>query len=184
VIPIEREFKYILGVDHPDFEKVLTKAARGIQAIQQGYLNKGGRVRSIQPLNKKLKPKGQPRYLFTYKHDLLDKSGILEIECPISKSDFDLAWRDAQQRVTKTRHDLPFGEHVWEVDRLMDGAGVVFLMLAECEVDPAEGRPKVIHPLVAGATIYEVVENDARFTNRKLSDPAYTKALIAEVTQS
>ena len=176
-MPIEREFKYILK-NSDDVASAIAKSAEVSQNICQGYLNKGCRVRSVQPISRSGKAKGPLRYLFTYKHPLSNDGGILEIETYITKWDFDLAWANASQKVTKTRHEMFHEGHTWEFDTLRDEKGETYLIIAECEVEPDQGRPKVLHPLVAKHMLFEVEENDPRFTNRKLSDPGYAAGLL------
>ena len=179
-MPIEREFKYILS-NSEMLETILAKKSETTHVICQGYLNKGCRVRSVQPISRNGKPKGPVRYLFTYKHNLSSDGGILEIETYITKWDFELAWGDASQKVFKTRYELFHEGHTWEIDTLRDAQEKTYLIIAECEVDPEHGRPAIIHPLVEKNLIYEVEENDPRFTNRKLSDPAYATDLLESV---
>ena len=98
-------------------------------------------MRSLQEISRKGKLTGKPEYVFTYKQPLSAGRGIMEIETNIPKSDFELLWSDTSQRIVKTRHDIPFGSHVWELDCLKTPEGDTYLILAECEVGPNEPSP-------------------------------------------
>jgi CYTH domain-containing protein len=179
-MPLEREFKYLL-VNSPVVEYAANQQASAIQYIEQAYLDKGGRIRRILSLSKKGKVIGKPKYTFTYKHDLLDKSGIMEIETKISASDYTRLFPDTTHRLTKTRYDIPFEDHIWEVDCFRTAENDCYLMLAECEVNvDLIGRPKP-PKLVADNLLYTVDEFDKRFTNRKLSDPNHINKLMVEI---
>lgn len=180
-MPIEREFKYLL-LNSPVVEYTANQQAKTIRRIEQGYFDKGGRIRRLLTLSKKGKVIGEPKHTFTYKHDLLDKSGIMEIETSITGKDFARLWPDTNHRLVKTRYDIPFEEHVWEVDCFRtDGAESCYLMLAECEVDvDLTGRPNP-PKVVSDYLKYTVEEFDKRFTNRKLSDPKHVGKLMKEL---
>jgi hypothetical protein len=68
----------------------------------------------------------------------------------------------------------------WEIDFFKDTKGTYFA-LAECEVEPSQDRPTMIHPLVEKYLIFEVPESDSRFQNRKLSDRKKVIKALSEV---
>ncbi len=182
-MPIEREFKYLL-LNSPVVEFAAKEQATESRQIEQGYFDKGGRIRRIIKLDSKSEPVGPTKHVFTYKHDLLDKSGIMEIETSITATDYKRLWPDTTHRLIKTRYDIPFEGHTWEIDFFHsptdDG---IYLVMAECEVDPKSDpdmRPAP-PPIVKNFLRYTVDEFDKRFTNRKLSDPAHVASVIEDL---
>ena len=156
---------------------------KAIIDIQQGYLSRGGRIRSktYRPCNGRRPDDDIVELIFTYKHKLANQPGQLEIECAMSQEDFDLAWSEADHKITKTRYILSCSERgVWEVD-LFHGNGKIYLAMAEFEVPADVGPPDVCHPLVAEYLRYAVPEEDDRFSNRKLSDPKKVAKLLKEI---
>ena len=188
-MPIEREFKYVLRDADVLYSKLMRDSTvTGIADISQGYLSRGGRVRSRKWWLKE----GAPFYdstsiatvefIFTYKHDLATRPGCLEIETNISHADFKLAWEDATHKITKTRVLLPsdVGAGVWEIDFFKDEQGI-YLAMAEFEVPAEAGPPDRLHPLVAEYLIYSVNEDDGRFKNRKLCERQLVEVLLKEI---
>lgn len=190
-MPIEREFKYVLR--NPElFYSLLSanQAVTGIADIRQGYLSRGGRVRS----RKWWMQNGAPfydsacsttvEYIFTYKHDLLTQPGCLEIETNISHADFKLAWEDATHKITKTRFLLPSDScnGVWEIDFFKDADGI-YLAMAEFEVPADSGPPDRLHPLVEEYLVFAVPEDDRRFKNRKLCERQLVEMLLKEIAE-
>jgi len=188
-MPVEREFKYILR--SPDkLYKALHKESgvRAIAEINQGYLSRGGRVRSRKWWLKNGEvfynspAVAKVEYIFTYKHDLSAQPGCLEIETPISEDDFNLAWNEADHKITKTRFllECQYNTGVWEIDFFKDTNGI-YLALAEFEVPADSGPPDRLHPLVQKHLIYSVPEGDGRFKNRKLCERGLTEKLLKEI---
>lgn len=189
-MPIEREFKFILHSPEKVLEKVLRDAScTGNADINQGYLSKGGRVRS-----RKWWMKGgqifydspalaKIEYIFTYKHDLSSQPGVLEIETELSEDDFKLAWADADHKIVKARYLLTGeGKQVWELDFFRDSQGN-YLALAELEVPADSGPPDRLHPLVEEFLLYTVPEGDSRFANRRLCTREKVEVLLQEIAQ-
>lgn len=189
-MPIEREFKYVLR--SPD--ELLQRVSRHVTYvgncdIHQGYLSKGGRIRSRKwwmrngEVFYNSPDVSKIEYIFTYKHDLSSQPGVLEIEAELSEEDFKLGWADADHRIDKMRFLLKGeGQEVWEVDFFRDCDGIYFA-LAELEVPANAGRPDRLHPLVQEFLIYTVPEGDSRFANRKLCSREKTDRLLQEIAQ-
>jgi hypothetical protein len=185
-MPIEREFKYVLR-DAEELSARLNPIDTpgliiGRADILQGYLGRGGRVRRrtwgfhADPM------KPQVEDIFTYKYDLKSQPGCLEIETHMSEEDFDLAWSEADHKLTKTRYLLPCNNTsgVWEIDIFYDTLGV-YLAMAEFEVPAHAGPPDRLHPLVRDYHLFSVPEDDGRFKNRKLGDREYVLKLLKEI---
>lgn len=185
-MPIEREFKYVL--DHRnDLEAQLKdQGYLGIE-IKQGYLSKGGRIRS------KSYPQGhgfegKTQFIFTYKHKLSSRPGCLEIEQNISEDDFNLAWDEADHTIDKVRYVIQGTDDpvngvsplVWEIDFFRDDNGQTYFALAECEVHQGQDRPQDVNTFVKEHLLLAVDENDGRFQNRKLSDVKRAGKLFKE----
>jgi hypothetical protein len=187
-MPIEREFKYVLR----DAEELWARLSpidtpgliTGKVDIQQGYLSRGGRVRlkTWQIYQGKLQDEPKTERIFTYKHDLTNQPGCLEIESEISKEDFDLAWDEADHKIIKTRFLLPCNNTsgVWEIDFFRDQKGI-YLAMAEFEVPANAGPPDRLHPLVKEYLTFAVPEDDGRFKNRKLCERSKVIQLLKEI---
>lgn len=200
-MPIEREFKYVLRLTdtlEDELKAYVLETNEDSYDIQQGYLSKGGRVRSRKAaifvghvvdetldseISRNYHQMLTDRYIFTYKHDLEGrKKGVLEIECDISKADFDLAWTDADHKIEKTRYVVfdPQTRLTWEID-FFRNSGKTYFCLAECEVSVDADEPTILHPFVEKHFILAVDETDSRFNNRKLSDPHKVAKLLKEI---
>lgn len=187
-MPIEREFKYVMHSPCEAERTLLEAVSKGelnlqIIDINQGYLSKGGRIRSKshRPCNGRPGVDTVTEYVFTYKHRLMRQPGALEIECNISKHDFDLAWEDADHRIEKTRYVVKCTERgVWEID-FFRHQNKTYLALAEFEVPADQGPPTVLHPIVQEYLMFAVPEADDRFQNRKLVDPRRVGKLLKEI---
>lgn len=174
-MPIEREFKYVLDHRNGLEQKLKDQGVLGV-SIKQGYLSKGGRIRS------KEYPEGSTQYIFTYKHKLSGRPGCLEIEQNISPEDFELAWDEADHTIDKIRYVVQCeNDFQWEIDFFRDDDGKTFFALAECEVHNDQDRPTELHDFVKANLIFAVDENDSRFQNRKLSNVKKTSKLFKEV---
>lgn len=188
-MPIEREFKYVLDHRNGLEEQLNALGVLGV-TIKQGYLSKGGRIRS------KTYPEGHgfhgtSHFVFTYKHKLKSQPGCLEIENTITEHDFQLGWQDADHVINKTRyviegHNDPLNgmtPYMWEVDIFRDADGDVFFAMAECEVHEGQDRPREIHEFVKANLVFAVPEEDNRFQNRKISDVRKANKLFKEVAR-
>lgn len=191
-MPIEREFKYVLRSPDELYAILMRREdVTGVADINQGYLSKGGRIRSRKWWLKNGEvfynspAIARVEYIFTYKHDLTNQPGVLEIEKVLTEDDYNLGWPDTNQRVRKTRIMLTpdQGAGVWEIDFFHDDLGR-YLALAEFEVPAHAGPPDRLHPLVREHLIYEVPEGDSRFANRKLGNREYVSKLLQEIAQN
>ena len=204
-MPIERELKYVLKWT-PELAHDLRVAASAEKkpvggtvyaySIDQGYLQKGSRVRRLNPVFLTGIPSGvaEPRCRFTYKQKLKDRPGLLEIECDIEESDFNLAWSEAERKLYKVRVVLPMGNFVFEIDHFYENSASVsngdepYLVLCELEL-PYTGtdfayKPEDVslHPIIEKYLLFAVPEGDDRFSNRKLGDRHYVTKVLSEVT--
>jgi CYTH domain-containing protein len=93
-----------------------------------------------------------------------DRTERTEIEVPIDRSQFEAAWPLTEgSRVTKTRHRIPTGDHVIELDVFHgDHDG---LIIAEVEFDSMEALGAFEAPPWFGLE----VSTDERYTNAALA---------------
>ncbi len=115
---VERERKFLIGTV-PD-----GLVHSGVDQLRQGYLaiddGRSVRVRDAGPAGCTLTVKAGKGAERT------------ELEWPIERRDFDAAWpHTLGRRVEKTRHRIPFGEHVIELD--VFGGDLDGLVIAEVE---------------------------------------------------
>lgn len=203
-MPIERELKFVLN-HSPSLMTDLRDAATSEKApvngvvcaygIDQGYLQKGSRVRKLSPVYLNGIPSGlvTPKHRFTYKQKLSSQPGDLEIECDIEKSDFELAWAEAEHKLYKVRVVLPEGNFKFEVDHFYQSKDHFtnglppYLVVAEVEL-PHQGTefaytPDMLplHPIIEKHLLVAVPEGDNRFSNRKLGDADYVAKILKEV---
>ena len=189
-MPIEREFKYVLRDAEELWARLSPVTVPGLISgradIQQGYISKGGRIRlrSWSVYKGEFMPEAKVERIFTYKHDLVSQPGCLEIETELSVEDYDLAWSEADHKITKTRFLLPCGNTsgVWEIDFFRDEQGI-YLAMAEFEVPARAGPPDRLHPLVKEYLVYAVPEDDGRFKNRKLCERQKVVQLLKEIAK-
>lgn len=166
-MPIENERKYLLPLDFdPARLNGWTK-----HAIRQAYLDDGPRIRQIDA-----------GHVFTYKKWIPHARELVEIELAISQEDFDLLWSQRIETLEKTRYEKQIGEALWVVDFLYDPAGRIFVAMAEAELPRHMPAPDIIPDEIAPHIVHAVAADDNRFTNKKLSDPAYAARLYGEVT--
>jgi len=189
-VPIEREFKYVLRNADELWARLDPLTTSGLitgrAAIQQAYLGKGGRIRkrTWSVLRCDILSEEKIEKIFTYKYDLTQQPGCLEIETEMSDDDYDLAWSEADHKLTKTRFLLPCNDTsgVWEIDFFTDEEGI-YLAMAEFEVPARAGPPDRLHPLVRDYLLYAVPEDDSRFKNRKLCERSLVEKLLKEIAQ-
>jgi CYTH domain-containing protein len=168
-MPLEREFKYILSNDQTLIREIESMEGARKSEIKQGYLGKGGRVRQRVWQDTK-----QIENIFTYKVDLKNQPGCLEIEKELSDEDFTLSWNQVTHKIFKTRYVVPDQGGYWEIDFFKDHKGVYFVM---AEFEKLDGPPEM-HPMIKRHLIHEVLETDRNFKNRKLSSRAKVKKLM------
>jgi CYTH domain-containing protein/CHAD domain-containing protein len=150
VSTVERERKYLVAVV-PDGLDLSDRVE-----LRQGYLVTGPvsvRVRDAGPEGCTLTAKG-------------GSSGTArtEIEVPIDRAQFDAAWALTEgARVAKTRHRIPAGPHVIELD--VFGGDHAGLVVAEVEFDSTEALDAFEPPSWFGLE----VSDDERYTNASLA---------------
>ena len=147
---IERERKYV--IDTPPQEALDS----GGTDFRQGYLA-SDEQRSIR-----IRDAGAQGCTLTFKAG----SGAerTELEWPIERREFDAAWPyTAGQRIAKTRHRIPAGDHVIELD--VFGGTLDGLILAEVEFGSAEELAAFEAPDWFGRD----VTDDSRYTNAVLA---------------
>ena len=186
-MPIEREFKYVLRMDR-GLESYIMERLEELQPtviqIRQGYLTKGGRVRSkvITHVMGKVIDNPSPSYYFTFKHTLTKRPGDLEFEMSIPESDFNLAWtEEVDEKLTKVRYVIGSGVGTtWEVD-FFKHSGYTYLVLAECEVHANGNAPEELPSVIGDNLLFAVPEGDKRFQNRRLCDEKKVTKLLKEI---
>ena len=147
---VERERKWV--IDTPPQPAL---AGGGVE-LRQGYLAADER-RSIR-----IRDAGEQGCTLTFKAG----SGAerTELEWPIERREFDAAWPStAGRRITKTRHRIPAGDHVIELD--VFGGSLDGLIMAEVEFRSAEELAAFEPPDWFGRD----VTDDNRYTNAALA---------------
>lgn len=168
-MPTENERKYVLSN---------AAAVMGLwdrsewSEIRQGYLRGDARIRRETR-------DGLDHDSFTYK--ITAGGRLIEIETAITEPrDFDDLWPLTTRRIHKRRHSETdsHGLH-WDIDLLLDGTGVVYFAMAECEMPEAMDAPPEILPALVPFVAYAVPrERQAEFLNSRLADPAYAAGLV------
>ena len=147
---VERERKFLIETTPDDL------AIAATIPLRQGYLAADER-RSIR-----VRDAGADGCTLTVKAG----SGVerTELEWSITRPEFEAAWPHTDgQRVDKTRHRIPFADHVIELDVFagdLDG-----LVLAEVEFDSIEASESFEPPAWFGRD----VTDDGRYTNASLA---------------
>ena len=87
-----------------------------------------------------------------------------ELEWPIERPEFEAAWPYTDgRRIEKTRHRIPFGDHVIELD--VFGGELDGLVIAEVEFASAEAMAAFHPPEWFGRELTD----DGRYTNASLA---------------
>jgi CYTH domain-containing protein len=124
--------------------------------IRQGYV-----IATDTGLELRIRQKGR-RFFQTIKAG--EGLSRTEIEISLSQEQFDELWpHTAGRRVTKTRYQVPVGDHVAELDRF-DGE-LTGLELVEVEFPSVEASSLFEPPDWFGAEVTE----DKRYTNKRLA---------------
>ncbi len=165
-MPVENELKYILPLDFDP------KALDGWRRhdIRQAYLDDGPRIRQIDA-----------DHLFTYKRWIPQAAELIEIETAITAEDFELLWPLRVESLQKTRFVCDIGDVEWVIDFLKDDPGQVYFVLAEAEMPRHQTAPDEIPAEIADRILYAVGAGDARFTNKKLANPAHAAKLYRTI---
>ncbi len=158
-MPVENEVKYLL--EEPEAILALPMFWK---TIHQGYLPGDARIR-----------RSNDRDFFTYK--FATPSGLIEIETPISKADFDALWPHTVNRVSKKRASISDGDVIWDLDVMLHD-GVPYIAMAECEMPEDWIAPLRIEPTIEPFVRKAITREDQLlYTNVRLSDPEYARTL-------
>lgn len=153
---IERERKFLIDTIPADLDLANRTEMR------QGYLTAFTAADAEKQASVRVRDAGPKRYTLTVKAG----SGAerTELEWAIGREQFDAAWpHTAGRRVVKTRHRIPFNEHVIELDVFSEGLdGLVF---AEVEFDSTDALNLFEPPAWFGSE----VTDDGRYTNAALA---------------
>ena len=132
--------------------------------IEQGYLPA---PRSDRELEGRLRRIERPDGVIDFIHTIKRGSGLVreEVEHAIDRATFEREWpRTERQRLSKTRHEVREGDHIWQIDLFDQPEGLV---LAEVELEGVDDEV-AIPPWLAPHIIREVTE-DAALTNRAIA---------------
>jgi adenylate cyclase len=150
--------------------------------IEQGYLSpdsvaSSGDEAEDDLCTGRLRRVTNPDGSLTHLHTLKTGHGLVrtEIERTITAQQFARAWpRTTDRRLTKTRHRVPDGALVWEIDRF-DGLDLV---IAEVELLTPEA--KVAPPAWLAPHVVREVTDEPAFTNyaisKRLADKSSTSS--------
>ena len=167
---VERERKFLIEIVPDDLDR------SDAVALRQGYLaadeTRSVRVRDAGPAGCTLTVKAGSGAERT------------ELEWPVERREFDAAWvHTVGQRVEKTRHRIPFGEYIVELDVFagdLDG-----LAMAEVEFTSSDALRAFVPPVWFGRE----VTDDGRYTNASLAlhglpsdGPSTTTAITTTTT--
>lgn len=172
-MPTEHEYKYLVSMDlagrtGTDF---LTKKAKEIQQIKQGYLNfsKGTSTRVRCITNDK------ENWSFTYKQKVGER--VIEIEKKkLDNRDGQDLWSVCIGKLEKTRYVVEDNGLKWEIDFFKNGDKVYFV-LAEIELPEGAPRPESVPNFLKDRVLYEVGLEDDRFSSKRLSDVEFATNL-------
>jgi len=147
---VERERKFLIDVMPIDLDR------SGMVALRQGYMATG-EARSVR-----VRDAGPEGCTLTVKAG--GGAERTELEWPIERREFDAAWvHTVGQRIEKTRHRIPFGQYIVELDVFagdLDG-----LVIAEVEFASPEAMAAFAPPAWFGREVTE----DGRYTNASLA---------------
>ena len=147
---VERERRFL--VDEPPLDAV---TGQGVE-LRQGYLASDS-GRSIR-----VRDAGPSGCTLTFKAGT--GAERTELEWPIDRREFDAAWPYTEgRRIEKTRHRIPHGDHVIELD--VFGGTLDGLMMAEVESTSAEALAAFEPP----EWFEREVTDDGRYTNASLA---------------
>ncbi len=153
---IERERKFLIDVIPAD----LDLADR--TEMRQGYLTAFTAEAAEKQASVRVRDAGPKGYTLTVKAG--SGGERTELEWAIDREQFDAAWPHTEgRRVVKTRHRIPFNEHVIELDVFSDDLdGLVY---AEVEFDSSDALDRFEPPAWFGREVTE----DGRYTNAALA---------------
>ena len=156
-------------------EQSIAEQAEQTLHIEQKYLTieKGISVRIRRTINNRISS-----YSMTVKKNVSGQ--CIEIECSISKDDFDKLWTTGHNKVTKIRY-LYKG---WDIDFFKRHNGKNYIAIAEIEMLPLQKAPKFIPIIIKRNIIHNVDINDNRFSNKKLGNIKYANQLLKKIKKT
>lgn len=172
---IENERKYILNDERHGayFRKLKSLPDARTIVIAQGYLNDNTRIRSSEE-------NGITTYEFTFK--IMTHGGLVEIEKPIDKEEFDLLWTKVGHVINKTRIKIPHGELIWEVDFFtVQTMPQPFLVMAEVELAPGVEEPPEVPSWIQERFLHLVARGDNRFVNGRMVHPMEVRRHVTKM---
>lgn len=171
-MPTENEYKYVISLDFA--QKPVSWEKK--QFIKQGYLafSKGmtTRIRRIEVEGKK------PKWFLTFKQKVGDR--VVEIENRIDKRDGVDLWEVCVGKLKKVRHICDDKGIKWEVDFFYKGTHLYFI-LAEVELPEGAPPPETLPEVFADHVVYEVRQDDERFSNKRLGDVDYATQMYRDI---
>lgn len=182
-MPVEREFKAILK----DPKRLLAEylaASYPHAIIDQIYTRGGARMRRVRDVVGDIV--SAPRHVFTYKEDLGDAEGVLEMEMIASAHDFELARRIASRTLTKLRFKEFTPRGAWEIDFLLWKGDAyepqpippeIYFALAEYEAPEGETF-ELTEKMRAEIDFIVPLSRNGMFSNFKLTGPAYAATVV------
>jgi len=174
-MPIENETKYVLDDRHGELERSLTVACSRILRIRQGYLGPGVRIRET---GKAGRSRSTPAHSFTYKQTV--DGDVVEVETPISRSDFRKLWTKASPRLLKMRFVFRDQGLTWEVDFFKEDEATYFC-LAEVELKARDRRVPDVPEQLRPYLLHTVQRGDRRFSSRNLADKIAASELLSSL---
>lgn len=182
---IENEFKYLMGVDvMGDLHKKITQRKRehgDVRELEitQFYIEGSGSTRVRKTTENNITT-------FTHTTKYLANGETIEIECPITESDY-LGITQSQKgfQLIKTRFVLDINNMNWEVDFFKsDGfVGDFYLSMVEVEV-PREVKARPHLPqFFLPFFVYDVQKWNESFMNKNMISASTTYTVAAEYTK-
>ncbi|RYD65222.1 MAG: hypothetical protein EOP83_07815 [Verrucomicrobiaceae bacterium] len=180
-MPIEHEHKFVLNPTKELFERMKKQYYPALQ-LTQFYVSDAARYREVRPSAESW---FGTEWFFT--HKMAIGRDVLEHEMNVSHADFGLAQERALGILYKVRMKTKSADGgAWDVDFFLDGphgVGEMYFAMAECE--HTRGTDYAVLPAITDSVIYAVPEEEAHlYSNRRLTDIAYTRALLATIQQS
>ncbi len=169
-MPTENERKYVL-INEPVVLSDIARQAKRILSIEQAYIQSGEkwnfRIRKTFGVHY-----DEPIYHATYKHKI--DSRVVEIQTALDERDYDDLSSQAFIIFNKTRYVIPAGSLKWEIDFFYDiKRSNVYFVLAEIELPEKVSRPPYIPDIIREHLLFEVPEDNNKFSSVKLADMDY-----------
>lgn len=169
-MPTENERKYVL-LNEPVVLSDIAQRAKRILSIEQAYIQSGNgwvfRIRKTFGIHY-----DEPIYHATYKHKINGR--VIEIETSLDERDYVDLFSQASIVLNKTRYVIPAGSLKWEIDFFYDKKRTnVYFVLAEIELPEKVSRPPYIPDIIQKYLLFEVPEDNNKFSSAKLADMSY-----------